>query len=127
MPSGRFPKSGRHLVTVRIRPIAAPDFRITRWECDRGLGWYRGALLLVRYNDPQSQVGIRTMGEAASVLIRLGQLEEARDLLVDASEITRERLASAPEFDAVARRQLDEAGPIFLDRVRTDWLLSRAP
>jgi len=58
--------------------------------------------------------------------MRLGQLEEARDLLVDASESTRERLASAPEF-AVARRQLDEAGPIFLDLVRTDWLLSRAP
>ena len=54
--------------------------------------------------------------------MRLGQLEEARDLLVDASESTRERLASAPEF-AVARRQLDEAGPIFLDLVRTDWLL----
>ncbi|WPZ04538.1 hypothetical protein T8S45_03085 [Blastomonas marina] len=61
------------------------------------------------------------------MLMRLGQLEEARDLLVDASDSTRERLASAPEFDAVARRQLDEAGPIFLDLVRTDWLLSRAP
>lgn len=86
--------------------------------------WYREALLLVRYNDPQSPIGIRTLGEAASVLMRLGEFEEARHLLVQAAEGAQTRLTFAPEFDAVAKSELQSASPIFLDLVKTDWELS---